>query len=78
MGDGRAPVCNIAPLPPAPPPPGNAPPAPEQHGYLVFGIVMVEVAIAFIALGANTQRYGLTEVSPSRKICGCIRCAPLC
>ena len=53
--------------PPAPPPDG------ESHDYVLWGIVMCEVAVTFIALGANIQRLGLTQILPSRK-CGCLRC----
>ena len=74
MAEHSGHVCINVPLPPAPPPPAGSPPE-EAHSYVIFGIIMCEVSVTFIALGANIQRYGLTEVSSSRKICGCIGCA---
>ena len=55
-------------------PPPSAPQKAVTHDYVFWGIVMCEVAVTFIALGANVQRYGLTQVTPDR-MCGCFRCA---
>ena len=62
---------NVATLSPPSAPLGAA----SGNSYVFWGIVMCEVAVTFIALGANIQRYGLTQVSPERKLFGCFRCA---
>ena len=49
------------------------PSAPREHdGSLVsLGVVLCELAVCGIALGANIQRYGLTKIMPSRRcFCG--------
>ena len=50
-------------------------PAEEQStDYAFWGVVLCEVAVVFIALGANVQRLGLIKISPSRKACKGCRC----
>ena len=54
-------------------PPPSAPSS--QHDLVFWGIVLCELAVTLIALGANIQRYGLTQASPAkiRWLLGC-RC----
>ena len=62
-------VCGGA-MPPSPPaPPPMSPGYEESHEHAFWGVIMCEVAVTFIALGANIQRLGLSHVSPDRK-CG--------
>ena len=40
-----------------------------QSDFVALGIVLVEIAVTMIAIGANVQRYGLVRIDPARR-CG--------
>ena len=71
-----SPACGVAASSgggPSPSPPNAA----VQGGdTVVLGIVLCELAVTLIALGANIQRYGLTVVDPQRRfLCRGCSCA---
>lgn len=77
---GAPPVCGgsssnasafLAPRAPPPSSPGGVADAAGSEAHLVFiGIILQELSVTFIAIGANVQRYGLTRIDPL-KLCFC-------